>query len=145
MAYRVLRLPRTHPYELMMDGPTTPVRLPKYSTRLPALLDTGADRHFIDVSLAEQMKLEQECCDEEIDGLSGQLDPMPVYRSNLILTDAGDLEIQGPLTGWRSSHGFKVILGRPLLAGARMIYDGRKGEVVLQIDDEFTVESLLSE
>ena len=61
---------------------------------------------------------------------------MPVFDSGLILRDAGDLPIKGPLAGMLGNSP-PVVLGRPLLAQSRTLYDGPNGLVVLDIDGEF--------
>ena len=73
-------------------------------------------------------------------GLNGQQGPKPVYESKLVLPDAGGLEIDGPLTGCELGD-VQVLLGRPLLARSRLVYDGRTGKVVLEIDDEFDMDA----
>ena len=75
------------------------VRLPGRPRKYSALLDTGADSHFIDIGHAEAAELRSCKVDNDVRGLNGKQGPKPVYESKLVLRDAGDLEIDGPLTG----------------------------------------------
>ena len=123
---------------LRVDGPTTVVSLPgRMTTRLMALVDSGAECHFINVDVGKRYGLDIIRCDHCVEGIGGRVrEPMPVFDSGLILRDAGDLPIKGPLTGMPGNSP-PVVLGRPLLAQSRTLYDGPNGLVVLDIDDEF--------
>lgn len=120
------------------DGPTTVVFLPgRFDRPLIALVDSGAECHFINVELGKRCGFDVIGCDHRVEGIGGRVgEPMPVFDSGLILRDADSLEIKGPLTGMPRGL-YPVVLGRPLLAQSRTLYDGPKGLVVMEIDDQF--------
>lgn len=123
---------------LRRDGPTTVVFLPgRFATPLIAIVDSAAECHFIDVDLARRCGLAEIGCDRDVEGIRRRVaQPMPVFDSGLILRDAGYLAINGPLTGMPGNP-HPIVLGRPLLAQSRTLYDGPNGIVVMEIYDEF--------
>ncbi|MCY4056983.1 MAG: hypothetical protein OXG44_03175 [Gammaproteobacteria bacterium] len=61
---------------------------------------------------------------------------MPTYRSSLILRDAGDHTVDGPLVGI-DGKGLEqpFILGRSVLASSKLLIDTTTGLIALNIYD----------
>lgn len=96
-----------------------------------ALVDTGATESCIDSQLAEELGLPV-VDDRKIAGVGGVHD-VPVYLGQIVVPQLSFVQhglFSGvDLGGKKGTH--RVLIGRTLLKGLMMIYDGVRGQVTL--------------
>lgn len=121
-----------HPDPAMVQAAVAAVRAtPPAATQVEALIDTGALESCIDEDLATQLDLPMV---DQIDasGVHGQ-SQLNVYLGYIRIISLDYLQY-GKFTGARLNAGgqpHKALLGRTVLQGMILVYDGRDGSVRL--------------
>lgn len=100
---------------------------------VPALIDTGAAESCIDQSLADELVLP--LVDRRVYSGAGGRHELNVYLAVIVIPVLG-MNQSGLFGAVRLRDGgspHRVLLGRTLLRGTVMVYDGRSGRVTLSI------------
>jgi predicted aspartyl protease len=109
---------------------STPPLVAIPAVQVPALIDTGAQQSCIDEVLAQQQHLP--LIDQQtLSGVSGAT-IFNVYLAHIVIP--GLVTQFGRFTGVHLQTGgqvHRVLIGRTLLKGTLMVYDGRSGSVKL--------------
>jgi len=121
----------------LLSGAPAPVTLPAGTTAtppqlVPALIDTGAQQSMIDEDLAVQLALPL-INRQAVAGVGGQ-HTANVYLAHLLIPTLGGQGQFGAFMGAQLQAGgqpHRALLGRTLLRGTLLIYDGERGSVRL--------------
>ena len=124
------------PQALRDWGPILPVVLvgPRSSLQTRALIDTGSSLSSADQALLEQLGVEP-CGETSVDTLMGQV-RVPLYTAEIRTPEGrplkrGPCSVLGNRLPGHESDGVQVLIGRDVLAGLRMVYDGAGGSWAL--------------
>ena len=108
-------------------------RVPKLRQDLiPALVDTGATESHVDTQLAVALELPY-VGPTKVSGASGGIREHPTYLAQIYIPDL-KITVYGKFASadlLKGKQPHAVILGRTLLQGFRMVYDGKKGTVLI--------------
>ena len=121
------------PGELAKRGPLIDVEVRNPHAKTPtmkvvkALLDTGAGISGVRGSLARGLQL-RTISSINLSGATGK-DVVPVYAVHLNIPGFGKLHTRVART---DNNGPEVIIGRDLMAGCVLIYNGNRGSFVLR-------------
>ena len=124
--------------ELRDAGPVVDVVIqgPRGSSHGKALIDTGASATTIDHAVAIRLGLRQSGTFQARGALDSEYREVPTYKTRLSFPGSTfpDVQVENVAATELSQLGVDMLLGRDVLSGTTLRYDGQQGSVSMSSD-----------